>query len=143
MSTLTLQVNNNLSVNILPNQEHEFLMTSKEVATGYGVAEKTVRNHLANNADELNEGKHFVKGAQILGTLTGTNLQPSQTFWTKRGIVRLGFFIRSERAKQFRDWAEDLIIYTSENGTKTGLEARIQELESQLSQMQRPALAPP
>ena len=30
--------------------------------------------------------------------------------WTKRGIVRLGFFIKSERARMFRDWAEDLVI---------------------------------
>ncbi|MDO4763858.1 MAG: hypothetical protein Q4A00_05700, partial [Flavobacteriaceae bacterium] len=30
------------------------------------------------------------------------------------GIVRLGFFIKSERAKLFRDWAEELIIKVSE-----------------------------
>ena len=30
--------------------------------------------------------------------------------WTKRGIIRLGFFIKSDRARLFRDWAEELII---------------------------------
>ena len=32
----------------------------------------------------------------------------------KRGIIRLGFFIRSERAKRFRDAAEDLILGVTE-----------------------------
>lgn len=32
------------------------------------------------------------------------------TMWTKKGVVRLGFFIKSARAKLFRDWAEELII---------------------------------
>lgn len=30
--------------------------------------------------------------------------------WTKKGVIALGFFVRSEKAKQFRRWAEDLII---------------------------------
>lgn len=30
--------------------------------------------------------------------------------WTKRGVVRLGFFIKTPMAKEFRDWAEDYII---------------------------------
>ena len=38
------------------------------------------------------------------------SLQNKQILWTKRGIVRLGFFIKSERAKMFRDWAEDLVV---------------------------------
>jgi Phage antirepressor protein KilAC domain len=32
------------------------------------------------------------------------------TLWIKRGIIRLGFFIKSARAKHFRDAAEDLVI---------------------------------
>lgn len=143
MSTLTLQVNNSLSVNVLPNQEHEFLMTSKEVAEGYGVNQITIRRHLTGNTDDFKEGKHYVKGVQIMSTLSGTNLQPHQTFWTKRGIIRLGFFIRSERARQFRDWAEDLIIYTSENSQQAQLEARVKELESKLHNGQTPAIEAP
>ena len=139
MSQLTLQVNNSLAVNILPSQEHEFLMTSKEVALGYGVKDGTIRESLRTHSDELLEGKHYVKGVRIPDTLAGTNLQPHQTFWTKRGIVRLGFFIKSERAKQFRDWAEDLIIYAQE----TSLFDRIAQLEARINQMQLPAIIAP
>jgi len=132
MSQLTLYVNQTLAVCVLPNLEHEFIMTSKEVALGYDVAEKTIRNNVSVHSDELIEGKHFVKGARISGTLVGTNLQPHQTFWTKRGIVRLGFFIKSEKAKQFRDWAEDLIIYAQE----TNVYERLAQLEARINQLQ-------
>jgi len=77
---------------------------------GTGVRQTNLRH-----ADELIEGKHFVKGVTICHTLA--NAQPNQVFWTKRGIVRLGFFIKSERARLFRDWAEELIINISEQPT--------------------------
>lgn len=38
------------------------------------------------------------------------NVQPHAVFWTKAGIIRLGFSIKSERAKLFRDWAESVIL---------------------------------
>jgi len=139
MSTLSLSVNADLTVSIIPNQQHEFLMTSKEVALGYGVNSGTIRKSLFDHSDELLEGKHFLKGVTNSNTLAGTNLQPHQTFWTKRGIVRLGFFIKSERAKQFRDWAEDLIIYTQE----TNLYDRIAELEATIERLKLPAIIAP
>ena len=129
---MTIHVAQNLDVTILPNQEYEFLMPSKEVAIGYGITTSTLRDHTRAHKDELVEGKHFVKGVDISDTLAGSNLQPHQTFWTKRGIVRLGFFIKSERAKQFRDWAEDLVIYATEN--REALLERINQLEAQLQQ---------
>ncbi|OXA83781.1 hypothetical protein B0A56_00625 [Flavobacterium columnare NBRC 100251 = ATCC 23463] len=114
MKKITTQVADNLEVVIIPSADHEFLMTSKEVATAYGISDVTIRRHIQENTNDLIEGKHFVKGVTILNTL-GKGAQPHQTFWTKRGIVRLGFFIKSERAKLFRDWAEDLVIEQLEN----------------------------
>lgn len=102
---MNLQVTEELSVNVLPNTEHEFLMTTKEVAHAYGVSPQNIREHQRCN-DDLIEKKHFVKGISFSDTL-GKNAQPHQVFWSKRGVVRLGFFIKSARAKLFRDWAED------------------------------------
>jgi len=108
-----LQVTDGLTVAVFPNPDHEFLMTTKEVALGYGVTEYAIRKNKNRLDVELTEGKHFVKGGTISNTLK--NIQPHQIYWTKRGIVRLGFAMRSERAKLFRDWAEDLIINVEEN----------------------------
>jgi hypothetical protein len=101
---MSLTVTEGLTVQIIPNPQHEFLMDSKQVALGYGVSYGNIREHKRVN-DEFIEGKHFLIGVRI------SDSEPNnKVYWTKRGIVRLGFFIKSKNAKLFRDWAEDLII---------------------------------
>lgn len=107
-SSFSVQVSTDLTVQVIPNQEHEFLITSREAALGYGTSEYVIRRHKLEQSSELIEGKHYVKGVSFSHTLA--NAQPHQIFWTKRGVIRLGFFIKSDRAKIFRDWAEDFII---------------------------------
>lgn len=117
---LNLQVTAELAVNVIPNENYEYLMTTKEVAFAYGTSEYAIRKTLLRNSDDLKEGKHIIRGIELLSEKgetkcpTLSNVQPHQVFWTKRGIVRLGFFIKSERAKLFRDWAEELIIRIDE-----------------------------
>jgi hypothetical protein len=89
---------------------HEYTLTTAEVAAGYGVDPANIRKTLERHRDELFEGKHF---SSVTNSHAG-NLQRITTIWTKRGIIRLGFFIRSERAKRFRDMAEDLVIAHSD-----------------------------
>lgn len=101
---LSLAVTDGLTVTIFPNSDHEFLINTKEVAKGYGSTEYAIRQSKSTNQSEFIEGKHFVRGVSISHT------QPHQVFWTKRGVVRLGFFIKSKQAKLFRDWAEDLVL---------------------------------
>lgn len=101
---MSLNVTEGLTVQIIPNQSHEFLMDTQQVAIGYGVSYANIREHKRVN-DEFIEGKHFISGVRI------SDSDPvNKIYWTKRGIVRLGFFIKSKNAKLFRDWAEDLII---------------------------------
>ncbi len=104
---LSMQVTDGLQVAVYPNHEHEFLLPTKDVALGYGVTPYTIRQHKKGHSEELIEGKHFLSSVSISHGAKGST---RGTMWTKRGIVRLGFFIKSERAKLFRDWAEDLII---------------------------------
>ena len=90
---------------LTPDARHEFTATTEQVALGYGVTPENIRKHKETKAEELLEGKHWV--VSITHTPGG---QQKVTLWTKRGIVRLGFFIRSARARLFRDMAEDLVI---------------------------------
>jgi prophage antirepressor-like protein len=99
-----------IDIEINEDKNHEFLISNSEVAKGYGISEVTLRRHKSNNENELIEGKHFV----YLDVQTNGGMQ-NKIFWTKRGVVRLGFFIKSERAKKFRDWAEDLILQKVES----------------------------
>ncbi len=108
-----MQVAQGISVAVYPNHEHEFLLPTKEVALGYGVSPYTIRSQKRFHKEELQEGVHFLSSVQFLhGASKGSS---RGTMWTKRGIIRLGFFIKSERAKLFRSWAEDLIIKVDEH----------------------------
>lgn len=109
---LPMTVMDGLTVNVLPNTKHEFLMTTKEVAIGYGTTMYALRKSKLRNENDFTEGKHYI----IAGTNCppGLNIPHNATLWTKRGIIRLGFFIKSERAKLFRDWAEELVIRVEE-----------------------------
>ncbi len=104
---LQLKVSNDLTVHIQPSKEHEFLMTTSQVAHGYDTSGDSIRDAKRRHKDELIEGKHFISS---VGFSHAGNLKRKRTLWTKRGVVRLGFFIKSERARLFRDWAEDVII---------------------------------
>ncbi|HHU96821.1 MAG: hypothetical protein QM237_10965 [Bacteroidota bacterium] len=110
---LPMTVTEGVTVNVLPNHVHEYLMTTKEVAKGYGVTEYAIRKNKLSLSNELVEGKHF-EIAVTIGN-GGLNIPHNAILWTKRGIVRLGFTMRSERAKLFRDWAEELIIAVDEH----------------------------
>jgi hypothetical protein len=110
-SKLMLQVNNDLTVEIQTNPEFNFLMNSNMVALGYGVSPKTIRSHKMIHKDELIENIHFISRAENIGSRS--NLKNTQLLWTKAGVIRLGFFIRSERAKVFRDWAESIVLQAS------------------------------
>lgn len=113
LKEMNLKVTEELSVIIIPNENYEFLMTTKEVAHGYGTSDYIIRKTKERHDFELIEGKHYVKGVTFGHTLS--NAQPHQVFWTKRGIIRLGFFIKSKQAILFRDWAEELILNVFEN----------------------------
>jgi hypothetical protein len=125
MNKIKEVVSENLSVEVTPDENYEFLMTTSEVAKGYGVSSNTIRTHKSEHKEEFIEGKHFIvvgnnnmnrcnRANHVVGKTDADCLSGSYPFktvlWTKRGIVRLGFFIKSERARMFRDWAEDLVI---------------------------------
>ncbi|MFY9141576.1 hypothetical protein [Sulfuricurvum sp.] len=98
MKSITFQ---NINLNVVESTEHTFLMSSRDVAAGYGIEEKTIRNHKRIQSDELIEGKHFI--------MTRTANNAAKTMWTLEGVHMLGFFIKSERAKEFRKWTAKLL----------------------------------
>ena len=125
-SSLMLQVSNDLTVQVRKSSEHEFLMTTSEVAHGYDCSTDAILATKSRNSEEFEEGKHFFSETDKLSA--SSNLQTTKLFWTKRGVVRLGFFIKTGRAKLFRDWAEDLII----NHLQSKYRLKLRESEEQL-----------
>nr|WP_314793746.1 hypothetical protein [uncultured Campylobacter sp.] len=72
--------------------------TTEYVAKRYGTSEANIKTHKREHADEIVEGIHFITEQNKFGV--------NEIKWTLRGIIKLGMFIRSEKAKGFRLWAE-------------------------------------
>lgn len=59
--TISLAVTNDLIVRVIPNENHEFLMTTKQVAAGYGATYHSVKMSKSRHKKELIEGVHFIQ----------------------------------------------------------------------------------
>jgi hypothetical protein len=91
MKKMELQVTDGVQVYISPDAAHEFLMTTKEVANGYGTSEYAVRKTLLRHSQELIEGKHFVTA----GTFCPRDHQTVLNLPYSKHSVRLIFFLNS------------------------------------------------
>ncbi|MCT7576464.1 BRO-N domain-containing protein [Aliarcobacter butzleri] len=128
---MALVIFENTELNLIEDSNNDFLISSKDVAKGYGCSSASIRNHLKNHSEELKEGKHWIK--KDVQTKGGVQ---SITHWTKKGIVRLGFFIKSERAKKFRDWAEDYIV-NQKSLVETNIQVELSELRQEIKDLKK------
>ena len=122
-----------IELSVVKDQKHEWILSTEQVALGYGVQDKTVYQTKNRKSNELKEGKHWM----TLQTVDSLGRSIEQIFWTKRGIVRLGFSMRGERAVKFRDWAEDLVIEKVEQKPLSQLEIIAQSAQILLEQDKR------
>ena len=104
--------------------------TTEYVAKRYNVNERAILTHKTRHTDEIMENIHFV---YISEDTKGGKQEILK--WTLRGIIKLGMFIRSKEAKNFRSWAEaelEKSIKKIEDELKASreLSAKIKLLES-------------
>lgn len=120
-----------LELDVIQSNEHEWLLTTELVAKGYGVTEQNIRTHKMKRPNELKENKHYVR----VSNTDADNVKEGEQkiYWTKRGVIRLGFFIRSAAAAKFRDFAEDLIIDRMESAEVSEADAIIDTVRYVLS----------
>ncbi|MDR0560584.1 MAG: hypothetical protein LBG92_10465 [Prevotellaceae bacterium] len=62
---LPMTVCEGITVNVLPSDRHEYLMTTRDVANGYGVTEYAIRKNKLTLGNELVEGTHYVIAVTI------------------------------------------------------------------------------
>ena len=92
---------NDLNLEILEYGD-TWSLSNKQVAQAFGVSEEAIRSQKARN--EFKEGVHFY----LLQNATGN---AKQTFWTKKGILTLGFKLtETPQTILFRDFASDYIL---------------------------------
>ena len=83
-----------ITIEVQPDVEHDWLLSTKDVAEGYGLSESGVKKAKERYLDELEEGKHFL----MVTNSHSENGNLKKLMWTKRGVVRLGFFIKTPMA---------------------------------------------
>ena len=99
---------NNLDLEVSEYQD-TWSLSNKQVAEGFGVSEEAIRQQKARN--EFKESVHFY-------TVTNCNGGADKTFWTKKGVITLGFKLReTPQTILFRDWASDFILNSSNRPT--------------------------
>ncbi|MBE9852845.1 phage antirepressor protein [Campylobacter concisus] len=99
---------NNLDLEVLEYQD-TWSLSNKQVAEGFGVSEEAIRQQKARN--EFKESVHFY-------TVTNCNGGADKTFWTKKGVITLGFKLReTPQTILFRDWASDFILNSNNRPT--------------------------
>jgi len=112
------------------------VLSTADVAKGYGCSESAIRKHIERHSDELLEGKHLI-------TVTNCHSNPKagvphqKTYWTPRGVMRLGMFIKSDRAKRFRDWAEDVLLSEVGTGRSAADGKRLNDLSVVIERLSR------
>ena len=95
---------NNLDLEVLEYKD-TWSLSNKQVADGFGVSEEAIRSQKARN--EFKENVHFY----LLQNATGNAMQ---TFWTKKGVITIGFKLKeTPQTIAFRDWASDYILNSS------------------------------
>ena len=88
-------------------------LSNKQVADGFGVSEEAIRSQKSRG--EYQKNLHYYTVANCNG---GGDL----TFWTKKGVVTLGFTLReTPQTIAFRNWASDFIIKSDEILVKNDL----------------------
>jgi len=85
------------------HSQHIWLLDNEQVAIGFGTQAKHIRTTKSNHSDELEENVHWISRPLPHGG-------SEKTFWTKLGVICLGFFLRSDRAKAFRKAASQYLV---------------------------------
>ncbi len=100
-----------IKLNIIENIEHEFLMTTRDVAKGYEVSEAAIREHKRLRGDKLVENIHFLCVSKSdAQNLTNNKMMRTATLWTKKGIIALGYLITTRIAEYFQAWTAQMVF---------------------------------
>ena len=117
----TIVTFNNLDLEVLEYQD-TWSLSDRQVAEGFGVTQEAVRKQRTQGATEYIEGVHYYykdmyhdgKGGLIESmdkSGGGSRNTQKMVFWTKKGIITLGFKLnKTPQTIAFRDWASDYIL---------------------------------
>lgn len=136
---------NDIELEVL-EYERTWALSDRQVALGFGVDKETIRKQRTQGATEYLEGVHYFYKDMYndgKGGLTDTpdksggvyQTPQKMVFWTKKGVITLGFKLRETPATiAFRDWASDYIIKSDEIVSQNTLKFKFNQVLQELGE---------
>ncbi len=101
---------NNLELHPLLDTKHEWFLSVSEVAQAFKVDINTILEIAASKESALIKGRHY-QSEEILSA----GIRSSEVLlWSKKGILRLAYYLKSDAALEFLDFAEDLDLHSGQ-----------------------------
>ena len=94
-----------LELELTISQEHDWLIDKKRLLLCYGISVEDIKRIQHSNGNFLVNDEHYIRIKEIT---EGTDKY--KVFWTKKGVLSIGFHLESNRAKEFMSWAKNLKI---------------------------------
>jgi len=109
------------------------VLTTRQIASAYGVAEKLIRKNFENNKSRYEEGKHFIylKGRDLQTFLHTQNLRLQNQskvrllyLWTEKGALLHAKSLNTDKAWEVYDYLVDFYFRAKEEPRQQSSEQR-------------------
>jgi len=101
---VTLVEYNGLELHPVADKKHNWLLSVHETCEAFGIDRASIDALRQSHAETLSEGRHFLYTTISSGGVSTSKIM----FWTKKGIIRLAYYLKTDAALAFLDFAEDL-----------------------------------
>ncbi len=111
------------------DNKHDWLLSQNETCEAFSIDNAAIERLMEAHTETLSENRHYLTSTLVSG---GSTTSPIM-FWTKKGIIRLAYYLKSDDALAFLDFAEDLDL-TSDQSDDRQISHFYDEVEETLLQ---------
>ena len=102
---------NDLELHPLLDARHEWFLSITEVAQAFDVDISTITAIKESKQSSLKEGRHYQYEEVLSGGIRSSRI----LLWSKKGILRLAYYLKSDAALKFLDFTEDLHLHSDQS----------------------------
>jgi hypothetical protein len=104
---------NDHDIHITADTAHTYTLPQDDIISGYDITSLQLEDILHKNSNYLNEGKHYLN---------------NPLRWTKKGALKLAFFISNDVALNFVDFVENIVLESPQSQEKKSKREKLIEL---------------
>lgn len=120
---------NDLELHPVADSKHGWLLSVNETCEAFNIDRASIEALRQSHTETLSEGRHYLYTTISSGGVNTSKIM----FWTKKGIIRLAYYLKTDAALAFLDFAEDL-NFTSAKEEETQIAHFYDEVEDTLLQ---------